>query len=86
MAGHERPGERRICDRLRRFVAVSTLKSLRAPQSRSFLEHLFVARGFGGRHAPMMSPQQLKEVIQVAHTNVGSVAPRGALVGGEVHR
>jgi hypothetical protein len=34
----------------------------------------------------MMSSRQLKEVIQVAHTNVGSVAPRGALVGGEVLR
>ena len=32
-----------------------------------------------------MSPRQLKEVIQVAHTNVGSVASLGALVGGEVH-
>jgi hypothetical protein len=50
------------------------------------LEYLFEARGFGGRHAPMMSPRQLKEVIQVAHTNVGSVASLGALVGGEVHR
>jgi len=62
-----------------------TLRSLLASQSRSFLEYLFGARGFGGRHAPMMSPRQLKEVIQVVHTNVGSVAPRGALVGGEVH-
>ena len=44
------------------------------------------ARGFGGRRAPTVSPRQLKEVIQVAHTNVGSVAPLGALVGGEVHR
>jgi hypothetical protein len=44
------------------------------------------ARGFGGRHALTTSPRQLKEVIQVAHTNVGSVAPLGALVGGEVHR
>jgi hypothetical protein len=33
-----------------------------------------------------MSPWQLKEVIQVAHINVGSVASLGALVGGEVHR
>jgi hypothetical protein len=32
-----------------------------------------------------MSPRQLKEVIQVTHTNVGSVASLGALVGGEVH-
>ena len=44
------------------------------------------ARGFGGRHAPMMSPRQLKEVIQVAHINVGSVASLGAMVGGEIHR
>ncbi len=44
------------------------------------------ARGFGGRHAPTISPQQLKEVIQVAHIIVGSVAPLGALVGREVHR
>jgi hypothetical protein len=62
------------------------LKSLLASQSRSFLEYLFWARGFGGRHAPMMSPQQLKEVIQVAHTNVGRSRLKGALVGGEVHR
>jgi hypothetical protein len=33
-----------------------------------------------------MSPRQLKEVIQVAHINVGSVASLGALAGGEVHR
>ena len=46
----------------------------------------FGARGFGGRHASTMSSRQLKEVIQVAHTNVGSVASLGALVGGEVHR
>jgi len=50
------------------------------------VECRFEARGFGGRHAPTMSPRQLKEVIQVAHTNVGSVASLGALVGGEVHR
>jgi hypothetical protein len=42
------------------------------------------ARGFGGRHAPISCPRQLKEVIQVAHKNVGSVASLGALVGGEV--
>ena len=46
----------------------------------------FRARGFGGRRASTMSPRQLKEVIQVTHTNVGSVASLGALVGGEVHR
>jgi hypothetical protein len=63
-----------------------TLTSLLAPQSRSSLEYEFGARGFGGRRAPTMSPQQTKEVIQVAHTNVGSVASLGALVGGEVHR
>ncbi len=50
------------------------------------LKTQFGARGFGGRHASTMSPRQLKEVIQVAHTNVGSVASLGALVGGEVHR
>jgi hypothetical protein len=50
------------------------------------LVHKNEARGFGGRHAPTISPQQLKEVIQMAHTNVGSVASLGALVGGEVHR
>ena len=37
----------------------------------------FGGRGFGGRHAPIVSPRQLKEVIQVAHTNVGSVASLG---------
>ena len=46
----------------------------------------FEARGFGGRHAPTLSPRQLKEVIQVAHTNVGSVAPLGVLVGTEGFR
>ena len=50
------------------------------------LKNLFEARGFGGRRAPTMSPRQLKEVIQVAHINVGSVASLGALVGGEDHR
>jgi putative restriction endonuclease len=45
---------------------------------------LDAARGFGGQHAPTSRPRQLKEVIQVTHTNVGSVAPLGALVGGEV--
>jgi aryl-alcohol dehydrogenase-like predicted oxidoreductase len=50
------------------------------------LKTQFGARGFGGRHAPTMSSRQMKEVIQVAHTNVGSVASLGALVGGEVHR
>ena len=44
----------------------------------SFLGYKLVARGFGGRHAPMMSPRQLKEVIQVVHTNVGSIATLGA--------
>jgi hypothetical protein len=44
------------------------------------------ARGFGGRHAPTSHPRQLKEVIQVVHLNVGSVASLGALVGGEVLR
>jgi hypothetical protein len=43
-------------------------------------------RGFGGRHAPMMSPRQPKEVIQVAHLSVGSIASLGALVGGGVSR
>jgi hypothetical protein len=62
------------------------LGTLLASQSKSSLGYYFAARGFGGRHAPMMSPRQLKEVIQVAHTNVGSVASLGALVGGEVRR
>ena len=44
------------------------------------------ARGSGGRRALNLSPRQLKEVIQVAHINVGSVAPLGALVGTEVLR
>ncbi len=46
----------------------------------------FEARGFGGRHAPMRRPRQLKEVIQKAHINVGSIATLGALVGGEARR
>jgi hypothetical protein len=62
------------------------LKSLLAPQSRSFLGHELMARGLGGRLALVMSPRLVKEVIQVAHKNVGSVASLGALVGGEVHR
>jgi hypothetical protein len=56
-----------------------------ASRSKSCLDYQW-ARGFGGRHAPSICPRQLKEVIQVAHTNVGSVAPRGVLVGGEVLR
>jgi hypothetical protein len=63
-----------------------TLKSSLRPQSGPFSSYQLGARGFGGRHALTMSPRQLKEVIQVAHTNVGSVASLGALVGGEVHR
>jgi hypothetical protein len=62
------------------------LNSSLAPQFASFSGYQFEARGFGGRHAPTMSPRQLKEVIQVAHINVGSVASLGALVGGEVLR
>jgi hypothetical protein len=50
------------------------------------LRHVFEARGFGGRRVPKSSPRQLKEVIQVEHINVGSVASLGALVGGEVRR
>jgi hypothetical protein len=53
------------------------------PNSRA--RRRILARGFGGRHAPMMSPRQLKEAIQVAHVIVGSVASEGRLVGGEVH-
>jgi hypothetical protein len=44
-----------------------------------------LARSFGGRHASAMSPRQLKEVIQVANSNVGSIATLGVLVG-EVRR
>ena len=62
------------------------LKSPVAPQSERYVVYHFAARGFGGRHALNMSPRQLKEVIQVAHTNVGSVAPLGALVGTEAFR
>jgi hypothetical protein len=62
------------------------LNSSFAPQSVSFSAYRIEARGFGGRHALTLSPRQLKEVIQVAHLNVGSVAPLGALAGGEVHR
>jgi hypothetical protein len=50
------------------------------------LAYEFEARGFGGRRASSISPLQLKEVIQVAHTNVGSVASLGARVGGKVLR
>src|SRR6185312_4651133 len=49
----------------------------RAPQCDGNAVYHFAARGFGGRHALNLSPRQLKEVIQVAHTNVGSVAPLG---------
>jgi hypothetical protein len=71
---------------LRLFLRLRTEKSLLESQSRSSLFYRFGARGFGGRLALTMSSRQLKEVIQVAHTNVGSVASLGALVGGEVHR
>ena len=50
------------------------------------LDYQFGARGFGGRHALTSRPRQLKEVIQVVHSNVGSVASLGALVGGGVLR
>jgi hypothetical protein len=50
------------------------------------LQISFGTRGFGGRRALTISPRQLKEVIQVAHINVGSVASLGALVSGEVLR
>ena len=50
------------------------------------IEILFGARGFGGRRASTVSPRQLKEVIQVTHIEVGSVASLGALVGRELHR
>jgi hypothetical protein len=60
--------------------------SLKSSQPRALSGNDFEARGFGGRHALTMSPRQLKEVIQVAHSNVGSVAPLGVLVCDEVHR
>jgi hypothetical protein len=44
-----------------------------------------MARGFGGWCASAISPRQLKEVIQVATSNVGSIATLGVL-GGEVLR
>ena len=50
-----------------------------------FLRISIWARGFGGRHASTSRPRQLKEVIQVAHTIVGSVASLGRwLVAGFV--
>jgi hypothetical protein len=67
-------------------LAVSRLEIFTRAAIEVILKTLLGARGFGGRHAPMMSPRQLKEVIQVAHTNVGSVASLEALVGGEVYR
>src|SRR6185437_5756805 len=42
-------------------------------------------RSFGGRCAPTTSPRQLKEVIQVAHSHVGSVAILVNLTHHEVH-
>ena len=50
------------------------------------ISEIYPARGFGGRHAPTRSPRQRKEVIPVAHINVGSVASLGAMAGGERHR
>src|ERR1700733_11841652 len=44
------------------------------------------ARGLGGRLAPTKSPRQLKEVIQMVHTNVGPTATLGVLIGCEVNR
>jgi hypothetical protein len=61
-------------------------KPLLAPQSKAFLWISFEARGFGGWRAPTISPRQLKEVIQVTHIEVGSVASLGALASGEFHR
>lgn len=40
--------------------------------------------GFSGRHALTISPRQLKEVIQVAHLKIGSVASLDVLAGNEV--
>jgi hypothetical protein len=72
---------------MRGFSAASQLEIFTPAATPGILALLEIgARGFGGRHAPTMSPRQLKEVIQVAHTNVGSVAPLGALVGHEVRR
>ena len=64
---------------------IEALKSPRLPQSwKSWYKDL--KRGFGGRHAQLGSPRQLKEVIQMVHTNVGSIATLGVLVGCEVLR
>jgi hypothetical protein len=68
------------------FLALSHLEIFTLVAIQIILSYQFAARGFGGRHARMTSPRQLKEVIQVAHINVGSVAPRGARVGGEALR
>jgi hypothetical protein len=43
------------------------------------------AHGSGGRPAPNTSSRQLKEVIQVAHSHVGSVASPAILARREVH-
>ena len=64
----------------------SPLKSLLAPQSRSFLVYHFLGAWLRWAARAELSPRQLKEVIQVAYLNVGLVASLGAPVGDEVHR
>jgi acetyl esterase/lipase len=66
--------------------STGTLKSLLEPQSRSFLRLSILSARLRWAARAELSPRQLKEVIQVAHTNVGSVASLDALVGGEVYR
>jgi hypothetical protein len=85
-SSHRIPGNGEERDVLLIFDLCARSRPLLAQQSRSFLAYEFGGRGFGGRRASMMSPRQLKEVIQVAYRNVGSVASLGAPVGGEVYR
>ena len=85
-AAHRRTGRSKIED-IARTSAPGTADSpvfTPAPIEVILGSWILGVRGFGGRHAPMMSPRQPKEVIHVAHINVGSIASLGALVGGGV--
>jgi len=69
------------------FLLASFLKNFTRRHKQRYSRH----DDFCGRAASVggtrwrTSPRQLKEVIQMTHINVGSVASLGAMAGGEVH-
>jgi hypothetical protein len=80
-ADTERP--RTVCGRFDRYgghvlAPAGSLSALPSPTRywniNQLAYHRVGRRSFGGRCAPTSSPQQLKEVIQVAHSHVGAVA------------